>query len=142
MHRIGVLTHEVVHQNWQMASIQTPDAVEALLAQTRDHEIAGLQVFGVNSLKSFTPSPEGLVGQVVASVDHSDRTFTIRTRDFTIMCDLQRTGRVVWLDAAAPYATTAATVRPTIRLIFKDGTGIDLTEPAKTKRISVTLAEA
>lgn len=125
-----------------MASIQTPTAIEGLLAQVRQHEIAGLQVFGVNSLKSFTPSPEALVGQVVTSIDHLDRAFTIRTSDFTITCDLQRTGRVVWLDAAAPYANTAATVRPTVRLVFKDGTGIDLTEPAKTKRISVTLAEA
>lgn len=125
-----------------MASIQTPDAVETLLGQIRDHEIAGLQVLGVNSLKSFTPVAEALVGQVVTSVDHLDRTFTIRTSDFTITCDLQRAGRVIWLDSAAPYVSTPAAARPTVRLVFTDGTGIDLTEPAKTKRISVTLAEA
>ena len=125
-----------------MATLQTPSDSEELLALIRGYEIVGMQVLGVNSLKSFTPSPSALVGQVVTGVDHLDRTFTIRTTDFTITCDLQRTGRVVWLDNAAPYVTTPGTVRPTVRLVFSEGTGIDLTEPAKTKRISVTIAEA
>jgi hypothetical protein len=125
-----------------MATLQTPSDIARILAQIRGYEIVGMQVLGVNSLKSFTPSLGALAGQVVTGVEHLDRTFTIRTMKFTITFDLQRTGRVVWLDNAAPYVTDPGTVRPTVRMVFTEGAGIDLTEPAKTKRISVTIAEA
>ena len=67
------------------------------------------------------------------------RIVTVRTTNLSITFDLQRTGRLLWLESAEPYRYVAGTSRPTVRLLLADGSGLDLTEPAKTKRISVTL---
>lgn len=35
----------------------------------------------------------------------------------------------------------SAGTQPTVRLLLADGNGLDLTEPAKTKRITVTVTD-
>jgi hypothetical protein len=124
-----------------MASIQTTDEIRDILTRLEGQEIAGLQVLGINSLKSLSPMPDALVGEVIAGSSVDGRTFTIRTSKFEAAIDLQRTGRLVWLSAPEPYAPTAGLARPTARLLLAGGSGMDLMEPAKTKRITVTLSE-
>lgn len=99
-----------------------------------------LQVLGINTLKSVLPLPDALVGETVTGSEVAERTFRLVTADYEITVDLQRTGKVVWLDAAQPYRLVPGSARPTVRLLLAGGTGLDLTEPAKTKRITVTLA--
>ena len=125
-----------------MTGIQTANQIHELLERLHGQEIAGLQVLGINSLKSLSPMPDAVVGDTVTATEISDRLFTISTNAHTIVVDLQRTGRLVWLDSAAPYTLVAGTSRPTVRLLLADGSGLDLTEPAKTKRITVTLGTA
>lgn len=106
----------------------------------KGERIANLQVLGINSLKSFSPMPDALVGEQITGSTVSDRTLTIETSNHRIGVDLQRTGRLVWLAAALPYALGASDSRPTIRLVLASGAGLDLTEPAKTKRITIRLS--
>lgn len=124
-----------------MASIQTSDEIQEILTRLHGHEISTLQVLGINSLKSMSPMPDALVGDVVESSSIQDRVFTVRTQAHEIAVDLQRTGKLVWLADAGPYVMAAGSSRPTVRLVLVGGQGLDLTEPAKTKRITVTLSD-
>jgi hypothetical protein len=122
-----------------MGSIQSAAEIEPLLEPLTGQKIAALQVLGINSLKTLSPPLEALAGEVVTAADVVDRTLRVDTTSHVISFDLQRTGRVVPLESAEPYRFVAGANRPTVRLLMVDGTGLDLIEPAKTKRITVTI---
>lgn len=122
-----------------MATIQSAAEIAPLLERLKGKKIATFQVLGVNSLKTVSPLPEALVGEAVTEVDVVERIINMHTTGHRISFDLQRTGRVVMLESAEPYRHAAAGSRPTVRLLMADGSGVDLTEPAKTKRITVTI---
>ncbi|MFI6103612.1 hypothetical protein [Streptomyces sp. NPDC049687] len=122
-----------------MGTIQSAAEIGPLLEPLTGQKIAALQVLGINSLKTLSPPLEALAGEVVTAVDVVDRTLRVDTTSHVISFDLQRTGRVVLLESAEPYRFVAGANRPTVRLLMVDGTGLDLTEPAKTKRITVTI---
>lgn len=124
-----------------MASVQSSVQIQGILSRLVGHEISVIQVLGINSLKSMTPMPEALTGHLVEAATVEDRNLTIQTATHQVVIDLQRTGKVVWLADAQPYAFAAGSARPTVRLVLTGGEGIDLTEPAKTKRITVTVSE-
>lgn len=123
-----------------MTATQTPDEIQAILTLLEGEETATLQVLGINSLKSFSPMPDALAGDTIESSTLVDRQFTVCTTAHRIAVDLQRTGRLVWLPAAEPYVIAAGSARPTVRLVLTSGQGLDLTEPARSKRITVTLS--
>lgn len=123
-----------------MATIQSAVEIIPLLERIKGQEIAALQVLGINSLKTSSPRPEALVGEAVTATDIVERTISIYTASHCILFDLQRTGRVILLESAEPYRLVVGAARPTVRLLMADGSGLDLTEPAKTKRITVTIA--
>lgn len=123
-----------------MATIQTPDEIQAILAMLEGQEVANLQVLGINSLKSFSPMPDALTGDTIEASAVSDRLFTVATTRHEVAFDLQRTGKLVWLTKAEPYVMAAGSPRPTVRLVLTNGHGLDLTEPAKTKRVTVSLS--
>lgn len=123
-----------------MAAIQTCDEIQSLVTQLEGQEIAALQVLGINSLKSMAPMPDVLAGDVIESSTVTDRHFTMCTPTHEVTFDLQRTGKLVWLREAAPYVMSAGSSRPTVRVVLANGQGLDLTEPAKTKRITVTIS--
>lgn len=129
----------MVRNDAPVAAVQTSDEIRAILERLHGREIDSLQVFGINSLKSLSPMPDAVAGEVVSVCEAVDRVVTVRTSNLSITLDLQRTGRLVWLESAQPYRLTPGTSRPTVRLLLVDGSGLDLTEPAKTKRITVTL---
>lgn len=103
-------------------------------------EIAELQVLGINSLKSLSPMPDALAGQTVTATEVATRVVAIRTTDYQVVIDLQRTGRLIWLTKAQSYEFVAGASRPTVRILLAGGTGLDLTEPVKTKRITVAIS--
>lgn len=129
-----------VREDSCVASIQTSDEIQEVLTRLRGQEISALQVLGINSLKSMSPMPEALAGEVVESTSIKDRIVTLETPAHQVVIDLQRTGNLVRLTDAQPYAMAAGSSRPTVRLVLEGGQGLDLTEPAKTKRITVTLS--
>ena len=123
-----------------MAAIQSAAEISDLLARVTGMEISELQVLGINSLKSLSPRLNALSGQTVTGSEVAVRVVTIRTTDYQIVIDLQRTGRLVWLTRAQLYQVIAGASRPTVRLLLSGGIGLDASEPAKTKRITVALS--
>jgi hypothetical protein len=67
-----------------------------------------------------------------------ERVITISTTACEIRVDLQRIGRVTWLENADAWQLSSG-VPPTVRLLLDDGSGLDFTESAKTKRVAVSL---
>ncbi|MDQ2873307.1 MAG: hypothetical protein M3Y33_00120 [Actinomycetota bacterium] len=129
-----------VWQSCLVPSVQSPREIDELLA-TRlvGRSIRQLQVLGINSLKTITPNLDVLAGVVVHGACSEDRIIVISTSAHEVRIDLQRTGRVAWLRHAVAWQMSSRTPMPSARLLLQDDTGIDLTEPAKTKRISVSL---
>ncbi|UNZ18051.1 hypothetical protein [Streptomyces sp. 891-h] len=123
-----------------MTTSQSPAEIMTLLERLTGQKIAALQVLGINSLKTFSPPPEALVGEAVTAVGTLDRSISIDTVSHVVTFDLQRTGRVVPLENAQAYTPVAGVSRPTVRLLMADGSGVDLSEPARTKRITVSIA--
>jgi hypothetical protein len=124
--------------HFSMAGVQSTDDLLQVLRRLVGESIAQFQVLGVNSLKSVVPSPADLVGSKIVSVSATDRLLTLEIGPFTAAVDLQRTGRLQWLDEAEP-AQIGHPSLPTVRLILESGAGLDFSEPAKTKRISVKI---
>ncbi len=122
-----------------MTAAQTIDEIQAILDRLQGEVIATLQVLGINSLKSTSPLPEAVVGDAVEMASVESRFVSITTSLHVIVLDLQRTGKLVWLENAQPYVMVAGASRPTVRLLLASGQGLDLTEPAKTKRVTVTV---
>jgi hypothetical protein len=123
-----------------MPSVQTPREIDDLLAeQLIGRSIRQLQVLGVNSLKTVTPSAADLVGEQVRSARCEERVITISTAAYEIRVDLQRTGRVTRLKSVDAWQLSSGVPLPTVRLLLDDGTGLDFAEPAKTKRVTVSL---
>jgi len=123
-----------------MPSVQTPREIDDLLAeQLIGRSIRQLQVLGVNSLKTVTPSAGELVGEQVRSAHCEERVIAMSTAAYQIRVDLQRTGRVTWLKCADAWQLSSGVPLPTVRLLLDDGSGLDFTEPAKTKRVTVSL---
>jgi hypothetical protein len=123
-----------------MPSVQTPREIDDLLAkQLIGRSIRQLQVLGINSLKTVTPSAAELVSEQVVSTHCEGRVIAVSTTAYEIHVDLQRTGRVTWLEGADAWQVSSGIPLPTVRLLLDDGTGLDFTEPAKTKRITVSL---
>lgn len=122
-------------------AVQSTNELLDLVGPAVGDSIAELQVFGVNNLKSVSPSPIDAVGSTVLDASVADRTLRIDAGSYVITFDLQRTGKLVWL-ATADRARIGQANLPTVRLLLASGAGLDLTEPAKTKRISVHIRRA
>ncbi len=123
-----------------MPSVQSPRDIDDLLAgQLVGRSIRQLQVLGINSLKTVSPSADELVGEHVHSARCDERVVAISTTAYELRVDLQRTGRVTWLESADVWRLSSGLPLPTVRLLLDDGSGLDFTEPAKTKRVAVSL---
>lgn len=121
-----------------MPDAQSTEDLLNVLNRVVGESVAQLQVLGVNSLKSVTPSPPDLVGLEITGVAAVERIVTMAMGTCTVTVDLQRVGRVQWLDEAEP-AQIGRPALPTLRLLLRSGAGLDFSEPAKTKRIAVTI---
>jgi hypothetical protein len=123
-----------------MPSVQSPGEINDLLAaQLVGRSIRQLQVLGINSLKTISPSADKLVGEQVHDARCEERIIDISTTGYEIRVDLQRTGRVTWLQTAVAWQMSSGVPLPTVRLLLDDGSGLDFTEPAKTKRVALSL---
>lgn len=123
-----------------MRDPQSSDEISDILARLVGRTVAEFCVFGINSLKSVAPTPAALAGTEIVGTSVRDRILELRTHSYLAQIDLQRAGRLIWLDTL-PSAAAGVGSRPTVRLLTQDGRGIDFAEPAKTKRISVRISK-
>ncbi|GEL96119.1 DNA-formamidopyrimidine glycosylase family protein [Cellulomonas composti] len=121
-----------------MAELQSTREILSILERTVGESIQQVQILGINSLKSVSPSPQDLAGSTITNVTASARVVRIDLDRFFATIDLQRTGRLIWRETAEP-AQIGHSSLPTVRVLLGSGSAVDFAEPAKTKRISVVL---
>lgn len=126
---------------YSMPDPQSRQEISDILDRVIGRTVAEFQVFGINSLKSVSPAPADVVGSRIDAASVEDRILELRTLDHVVRIDLQRTGRLIWSGRASAGAAGIG-ARPTVRLALDDGQGVDFTEPAKTKRITVRISMA
>jgi hypothetical protein len=112
-----------------------PDLSDRLVGTS----LRALQVLGINTLKTVQPPTNAVLGEKVIAVDVAGRQVHISTAEHRLVIDLARTGRISYLDVAEPWSPADRTQAPTIRLLLDNGGGIDFSEPAKTKRITLSI---
>lgn len=128
-----------MRDNAVVSPVQTPAEIASIIERVQGKRIALLQVLGINSLKSLARPLDALVGETVEGGVVEERILTLKTSGHLIAFDLQRTGKVVWLNATEPFRIGTGPM-PTVRLVTDKG-AVDLTEPAKTKRITVVVTQ-
>jgi hypothetical protein len=122
-----------------MAVAQAGPELETFLLATVGKTISAAQVLTPNALKSVVPL-SALTAATIETFDlGAGRTFTLHTGECLLTVDLQRTGRVVLLPSAQAWSPASPGGRPTARFHFTDGSAIDLSEPGRTKRITLEL---
>lgn len=122
-----------------MTSQSAEDMAAILRKCVVGRAIRTLQVLGINALKTVDPPPTALEGLIVVDVAVRDRLVEITSETCGIDVDLARTGRIKWLETAQAWTPKDATPAPTLRLLLTDGSAVDFTEPARTKRISASI---
>jgi hypothetical protein len=122
-----------------MPSDHPNDQLRSQLERARGRVLTRVQVLGVNSLKTLEPPLSALEGANVVDTALEGRIAVLTAGSVRMECDLQRTGKLVWRESAEPWDFGSPGVMPTLRLLFADGGGLDLIEPARTKRITLTL---
>jgi hypothetical protein len=117
------------------------DDVKALRGSVAGKRVASVQILGINSLKSLHPPIESVSGQRVTEIliDESRRKIDLVLERHIILVDMARTGTVVILKQALIWQPSDKSRMPTARIVFSDGSALDFKEPAKTKRISLTV---
>lgn len=125
--------------NGDMASVQTVGEIRSVVEHVHGARVVVLQVLGINSLKSLAPPLDALLGDTIEGSEVLERILTVRTSRHTITFDLQRAGKVVWRGSEQAYRMGSGPL-PTVRLVTDKG-AVDLTEPSKTKRITVVVNE-
>jgi hypothetical protein len=91
-------------------------------------------------LMTVSPSADDLVGEQVRSAHCEERVVVISTTAYEIRVDLQRTRCVTWLEkrrCLAAIERSASFHRG--QLLSDNGSRLGFTEPAKTKRVAVSL---
>jgi hypothetical protein len=118
----------------------TPD-FDAVRKQMIGKSVAFMQVWGINTLKTVDPPLTMLAGETVVELraNEQERRIQITLSSHVVEIDLARTGTVSLLQSAEPWPPTAGTPMPTARIGFTDLTGVDLREPARTKRITLAV---
>lgn len=116
----------------------SPSDLEALKRLVGE-QIDQVQVLSANALKTVFPPLATLCNQRVLEAGFSDsRRISLVTSAATIGINLERTGRASWHESASPW-TPGQPAAPTIRILTLGGSALDLTEPARTKRITISL---
>jgi len=144
---MGVAARDCAPSNWHSPTMSVPPPRPQSSEDLREHivgkEVSSLHVYGINSLKSIAPAPADLAGKVATGVSASadGRQIEIQVDGATITIDLARAGTATPLTDAQPWMPSGRATPPTARLIFADGSGMDFKEPARTKRITLTIRE-
>lgn len=113
--------------------------VEALAAflegQAKGKEVARADVLSVAVLKTYDPPPTALVGSTVAGCSRKGKYLVLELPPHFLVLHLARGGWLRWKDEFKP-----STGRPhkalALRLVFTDGSGLEVTEAGTEKRLA------
>lgn len=115
--------------------------VQALTAFL-DQRCSGLrieraEVAALSALKTFDPSVESLVGQIVVGVGRRGKYLDLRAGDAHLVIHLARGGWVQWRESTPPARARPGKGPLALRVGLSSGSGFDVTEQGSEKRLAL-----
>ncbi|RAN70770.1 endonuclease VIII [Bacillus sp. SRB_336] len=108
-----------------------------LNARIRGKTAVRLDVHSISALKTYDPPASVLAGQVVRAVGRYGKFLDLAVGDVHVVVHLARAGWIRWRESI-PAATGLPGKGPlAARLVFNDGSGLDITEAGTRKRVAV-----
>jgi len=106
--------------------------------------VAKAQLAAISALKTFSPPLDDVVGRSVAGVDRRGKYLVLRLARgddvVAMVVHLARGGWVRWYEQAKATPVKLGAKGPlALRLVYADGSGMDLTEAGTEKRLAVWL---
>jgi len=117
--------------------------VQALAAdlnsRIRGKTVARLDIHAVSALKTYDPPPSVLAGQVVHAVSRRGKFLDLSVGDIHLIIHLARAGWIRWRETAPAPSGLHGKGPLSARLLFSDGSGLDITEAGTRKSAAVYL---
>lgn len=114
--------------------------VHYLGEQAVGHTIEAVEIGAISALKTFDPPVDALRGRTIAGAERRGKFVVIRTEPdppIFIVVHLSRSGWVRWTDSLSIIRPKPGRGPLAARIRLEDGSGFDVTEAAKEKRLAI-----
>jgi formamidopyrimidine-DNA glycosylase len=106
-------------------------------ARIRGKTVVRLDVHSISALKTYDPPASVLAGQIVRAVGRHGKFLDLAVGDVHVVVHLARAGWVRWRESIPAAAGPPGKGPLAARLVFSDGSGLDITEAGTRKRVAV-----
>lgn len=106
-------------------------------ARIRGKTVVRLDVHSVSALKTYDPPASVLAGQIVRAVGRHGKFLDLAVGDVHVVVHLARAGWIRWRESIPAAAGPPGKGPLAARLVFSDGSGLDITEAGTRKRVAV-----
>jgi formamidopyrimidine-DNA glycosylase len=111
-----------------------------LTERLRERAIVRFDIVAINALKTFDPPVSALVGTFVESVGRHGKFLDIEAGGLHVVIHLARAGWIRWRDEAPALPPRPSTKNPlAARIVFDDGTALDITEAGTKKGLAISV---
>lgn len=102
-----------------------------------DRQVTAVRIGAISALKTFSPTPDDLIGHPVTGVLRHGTWLDLATDGPRLLVHLSRAGWLRWYDVAPSTPVRPGRTPIALRLVLDDGAGFDLTEAGTRKRLAV-----
>lgn len=125
-----------------MPELPEVEALRVFLAERGgDKEVERVELHSLSALKTFDPPLESLVGRRLTAVERRGKYLCPGFEGSWLTIHLSRSGWVRWRDDLRTLKPGPKKGPLQLRVRFDDGSGFDVTEAAKEKRLSLHLVD-
>jgi formamidopyrimidine-DNA glycosylase len=111
--------------------------VRFLATRLAGHEVSAVGIGEISALKTFSPSPDALVGASVVGARRHGKWIDLCTTGPHLLVHLSRAGWLRWSERAPGTPVRPGRSPLALRVTFDDGSGFDLSEYGTRKRLAV-----
>ncbi|NVM96416.1 Fpg/Nei family DNA glycosylase [Arthrobacter wenxiniae] len=111
--------------------------VKDLDARIRGRTVARLDVHSISALKTYDPPASALAGQTVRAVVRHGKFLDFAVGDVHFVVHLARAGWIRWRENVPASSGVPGKGPLAARLVFSDGSALDITEAGTRKRVAV-----
>ena len=115
--------------------------VRFLAARLAGREVSAVGIGAISALKTFSPSPDALVGTCVIGARRHGKWIDLQTTGPHLLVHLSRAGWLRWSESAPSSMVRPGRSPLALRVRFDDGSGFDLSEYGTRKRLAVHVVE-
>lgn len=111
--------------------------VADLDARIHGHTVLRLDIHAIAALKTYDPPVSALAGQTVRSLTRHGKFLDLSIGDVHLVIHLARAGWIRWRESTPAVSGRRGKGPLAARLVFSDGSGLDITEAGTRKSLSI-----